>query len=140
MSTCRRVCSHVGLVFLGFLFLVAPSTLLAQCGVERWSVKTGTDPDAGLVNLSSASSTTIATLRGLAAPSPIPSNNRVSPTETTQWVINATLTKFKLESDSDYHLVLADAAGNTMIVEIPSPSCVGASSPFIAGIQNSRSH
>jgi hypothetical protein len=139
MSTCRRICSHVGLVFLGLVLLVAPSALLAQCGVERWSVKTGTDPDAGLVNLSSASTTTIATLRGLTAPSPIPSNNRVSPTETTQWVINATLTKFKLESDSDYHLVLSDTAGNTMIVEIPSPSCVGAGSPFFAGIQNARS-
>jgi hypothetical protein len=128
----------VGLVFLN-LVLVAPSTLLAQCGVERWSVKTGTDADAGLVNLNSASSTTIATLRGLSAPSPIPANNRVSPTETTQWVINATLTQYKLESDSDYHLVLADASGNTMIVEIPSPSCVGSGSPFFAGIQNARS-
>src|SRR5215813_10150585 len=127
-----------------FLLVVAgvlafPSAPFAQCGVERWSVKTGTDPDSGLVNLNSASSTTISALRGLSAPSPIPSNNRVSPTETTQWVINATLTKFKLESDSDYHLVLADAAGNTMIVEIPSPSCVGAGSPFFAGIQNARS-
>src|SRR5262249_198718 len=80
-----------------------------------------------------------ATLRALAAPNPIPANNRVSPTETTQWVINATLTKYKLESDSDYHLVIADASGNTMIVEIPSPSCVGAGSPFFAGLQNARS-
>jgi hypothetical protein len=28
----------------------------------------------------------------------------VAPAETTLWVINATLTVFKLESDSDYHL------------------------------------
>ena len=63
----------------------------------------------------------------------------MSPWETTQWVINATLTQYKLESDSDYHLVLQDASGLTMIVEIPSPTCVGAGSPFFAGIQNSRS-
>src|SRR5215831_15268703 len=138
MSTCRRICLLVGLVFLNLL-LVAPSTLLAQCGVERWSVKTGTDPKAGQVNLNAPSSTTIAHLRSLAAPNPIPSNSRVSPTETTQWVINATLIKYKLESDSDYHLVLADASGRTMIVEIPSPTCVGAGSPFFSGIQRARS-
>jgi len=52
----------------------------AQCGVERWSVKTGTDPDSGLVNLGAPTSTTIAALRARTAPNPIPSNSRVSPT------------------------------------------------------------
>jgi hypothetical protein len=126
-------------LFLAVLLLVVPSALFAQCGVERWSVKTGTDPDAGLVNLNSTTNTTIAAMRAPAAPNPIPANNRVSPWETTQWVINATLTLYKLESDSDYHLVLQDAGGLTMIVEIPSPTCVGAGSPFFAGIQNARS-
>src|SRR5215470_11170912 len=124
-------------ILAGLLF---SSTLVwSQCGVERWSVKTGTDPDAGLVNLNSSTSTTVASMRAFTAPNPIPANNRVSPAETTQWVINATLTVYKLESDSDYHLVLQDASGNTMIVEIPSPTCVGAGSPFLPGIQNSRS-
>jgi hypothetical protein len=110
----------------------------AQCGVERWSVKTGTDPDSGLVNLGAPTSTTIAALRARTAPNPIPSNSRVSPTETTLWVLNATLTKYKLESDSDYHLVLSDSAGNTMIAEIPLPSCVGSGSPFASGISHAR--
>jgi hypothetical protein len=123
---------------LAVLLLVVPTTLFAQCGVERWSVKTGTDADVGLVNLNSSTNTTIAALRAPAAPNPIPANNRVSPWETTQWVLNATLTLYKLESDSDYHLVLQDANGLTMIVEIPSPSCVGAGSPFLAGITNAR--
>ena len=125
-------------LFLAVLLLVVPTTLFAQCGVERWSVKTGTDPDAGLVDLNSATNTTIANLRSPAAPNPIPANNRVSPWETTQWVLNATLTLYKLESDSEYHLVLQDANGLTMIVEIPSPSCVGAGSPFLPGITNAR--
>lgn len=125
-------------LLLAVLLLVVPTSLFAQCGVERWSVKTGTDADVGLVNLNSASNTTIAAMRAPAAPNPIPANNRVSPLETTQWVINATLTQFKLESDSDYHLILQDAGGLTMIVEIPSPSCVGAGSPFLAGITNAR--
>src|SRR2546423_7919122 len=120
-------------------FLLSSSTaLFSQCGVERWSVKTGTDPDAGLVNLNSSTNTTIVNMRAFTAPNPIPSNNRVSPAETTVWVINATMTKFKLESDSDYHIVISDASGNTMITEIPVPSCVGAGSPFLSGIQNAR--
>src|SRR5689334_3709454 len=125
-------------LFLAVLLLVVPTTLVAQCGVERWSVKTGTDADVGLVNLNSSTNTTIAALRAPAAPNPIPANNRVSPWETTQWVLNATLTLYKLESDSDYHLVLQDANGLTMIVELPQPTCVGAGSPFLAGITNAR--
>src|SRR5215475_1861882 len=111
MQHLRRSC-----LLLAVILLVVPSALMAQCGVERWSVKTGTDADSGKVNLNSSSSTAITTLRALPAPSPIPANNRVSPTETTQWVINGTLTQYKLETDSDYHLVLSDASGNTMIV------------------------
>lgn len=133
MAQFRRMWLLLGLVLLAF-----PSSLLAQCGVERWSVKTGTDPDASKVNLNSSTNTAITTLRAIPAPSPIPANNRVAPTETTVWVINATLTQYKLENDSDYHLVMSDASGNTMIMEIPSPTCVGAGSPFFAGIQNSR--
>ena len=123
-------------VFVALLSLPAP--ILAQCGVERWSVKTGTDADVSLVNLSSSTANTITTMRGWTAPNPIPANNRVGPFETTQWVLNATLTQYKLEGDSDYHLILSDASGNTLIAEIPSPNCVGAGSPFGPGIQNSR--
>jgi Bacterial Ig domain len=123
------------LVLIGAL---ANPGLLPACGVERWSVKTGTDADAGLVNLSSTSPNTIATMRSWTAPNPIPANNRVAPYETTVWVLNATLTVYKLETDQDYHLVLSDASGNTMIVEIPDPTCVGTGSPFASGIANAR--
>ena len=118
--------------------LLSSIPLYAQCGVERWSVKTGTDADVSKVNLNSSTATTIANMRAFTAPNPIPANNRVSPAETTVWVINATMTMFKLESDSDYHIVIQDASGNTMITEIPMPSCVGAGSPFLSGIQNAR--
>ena len=120
-------------------FILSSTSIWSQCGVERWSVKTGTDPDASKVNLNSPTSTTIASMRAFTAPNPIPANNRVSPAETTVWVINATLTEYKLESDSDYHLVIQDASGNTMITEIPMPPCVGSSSPFLPGITNARS-
>ena len=109
-----------------------------SCGVERWSVKTGTDADAGLVNLSNPQGNDIVTMRSWPAPSTIPLNNRVSPYETTVWVLDATLTEYKLENDSDYHLVIKDASGNTMIAEIPDPACVGSSSPFAVDIQSAR--
>ena len=125
-------------LLLAVLLLVVPTSLFAQCGVERWSVKTGTDADSGKVNLNAPTSTTITAMRAFTAPNPIPPNNRITGPETTLWVINATLTLFKLESDSDYHLVIQDASGNTMVTEIPSPSCVGAGSPFLSGITNAR--
>src|SRR5258708_39334651 len=128
----------LALVLVAGTCFATPSLLAQSCGVERWSVKTGTDADIGRVNLSSQSSNTIVTMRGWTAPNPIPPNNRVSPFETTEWVLNATLTEYKLETDQDYHLVLADASGNTMIAEIPDPACVGAGSPFAPGISNAR--
>src|ERR1700759_2815473 len=114
----RRVVSAVAFLLIASL---APPDLFAQsCGVERWSVKTGTAADVGKTNLPSSSSNTIATMRGWPAPNPIPSNNRVSPYETTVWVLNATLTQYKLASDSDYHLVLSDPSGNTLLSKITS--------------------
>ncbi|MDE2154530.1 MAG: PKD domain-containing protein [Xanthomonadaceae bacterium] len=110
-----------------------------HCGVERWSVKTGTDPDASLVDTSNPVPTTISHLAALTAPGSPPLDARVQPTETTTFVVDATLVEYKLEGDSDYHLVLKDAQGNTMIAEIPDPACVGAGSPLAPGIQNARS-
>jgi hypothetical protein len=119
--------------------LTFTSEVWGQCGVERWSVKTGTDSAAASIDLNSVSPTTIGSLVALNAPQPIPPTSRVSPTETTVWTLNATLVEVKVENDSDYHLVLSDAAGNTMIGEIPSPNCVDASSPFAAAIAQVRS-
>ena len=130
------------LFYLSFLCVVllmlVPARTLAQCGVERWSVKTGTDPDAGLVSLSSVNPATIGSLTSIATPTSLPDNNRVQPTETTVWVISATLVKYVRAYDSDYHMVLADSAGRTMIAEIPAPGCVGPGSPFAAGIAHAR--
>jgi hypothetical protein len=121
------------------LLAAMTGTAWAQCGVERWAVKTGTDADSGTVNTSVSTTTTIANMRALTAPGTLPANNRVQPTESTVFVINATLTEYKLETDSDYHIVIQDASGNTMITEIPSPSCVGAGSPFATMISSARS-
>jgi hypothetical protein len=119
------------------------SPLAAQhCGQERWAVKTGTDPDVGRVDLSNPKNTTIADLVRLTAPSPLPTNTRFAPTEDTVFVLNATLRQYKIESgphgDSDYHLVLEDGSGHTMVAEIPLPACVGPGSPFAGQIASTR--
>ena len=109
-----------------------------SCGIERWAVKTGTDAGAGSVATTTIVSTTIANLRSLTAPTSLPSSTRVAPTENTVFRLDATLYQYKLETDSDYHLVLQDAAGSTMIAEIPDPACVGATSPFAGAITAAR--
>lgn len=124
--------------------LFVPVTLLlavplhAQCGVERWSIKTGTDSGASSINLSTYVSTTIYNMLQSAKPATLPANSRISPRETTQYRLSGTLTKYAKEGDSDYHLVIQDSSGRTMIVEIPAPSCVGAGSPFGPGVANAR--
>ena len=118
--------------------IATPNASSGSCGVERWAVKTGTDADAGSVNLNNPVPQTITYLRSLTAPATLPASNRVPPTEETTFTINATLVEYKLETDSDYHLVIQDSAGNTMIAEIPDPACVGAGSPFATLIQSAR--
>jgi hypothetical protein len=129
-------------VILLVLVSIATPAFGQRCGVERWSVKTGTDSDAQRVDLANPRNTTIGELIALTPPHPIPVASRFTPTETTVFVVNATLTDYKLEGgptgDSDYHLVLEDEQGRTMVAEIPSPHCVGNSSPFAAQVASSR--
>jgi hypothetical protein len=113
-------------------------TAAGACGVEREAVKIGTDSTSNLVNLT-PQDTTIASLRAQPMPASLPSATRVpNSAETQNWRVSATLTLFKLETDSDFHLVLADASGATMITEIPSPSC-DAGSVWSTQIAHSRS-
>ncbi len=110
--------------------------MMAWCGVERWSVKTGTDADRAKVNVNAPQPSAIATMAAWPAQANPPANSRVAPYETIAWTLTATLVEYKAESDEDTHLVLSDGAGHTMIAEIPAPSCVGSSSPFLAGVTN----
>jgi hypothetical protein len=108
------------------------------CGTERWSIKTGTDSQAGQVALGHPQATTIGTLGALPAPHTLPSQ-RISPTELTEFTLkNVTVKEIKLESDSDYHLVLTDSTGATMVAEIPAPQCIQGASPWAAQIAAAR--
>ncbi len=112
-----------------------------SCGVERWSIKTGSDSAVGQVNMT-PQDTTIVNLRGIPVPSGFGAN---SPRETYAGspelqnfrLTNVTLQQYKLENDSDYHLVILDGAGNSMITEIPYPGCLTGSS-WTTQITNSR--
>jgi hypothetical protein len=111
-----------------------------SCGVERWAVKTGTDTAASQVNMT-PKSTTIASLRAIAAPSTLGTSsprftNAGSPEIQVFRLTNVTLVEYKIETDSDYHLVLSDGT-NTMIAEIPDPACVP-SGPWVSSVKSAR--
>lgn len=104
------------------------------CGVERWAVKTLTDPNAAQVTLRPQASS-VADLVSIAPP--VNPSDRVNPTEETTFTITGTLTFAKTEADGDYHLVIADSQGNTMIVESTAPSCAHGSL-VLAQIEQAR--
>jgi len=122
--------------------LGAAADVLAQrCGVERWAIKTGADADAVSVDVDHPQDASVAELSLLDPPRPIPPY-RFAPVESTAFAVSARLIAYKYEGgstgDSDYHLVLADNDGNTMVGEIPDPNCVDAQSPFASLIANAR--
>jgi len=86
------------------------------------------DRDSRLIDLSPTDST-IAYLTALPTP-PTPSrryDTRYAPVETTVYRISATLARLSYSQDRDYHLVVADATGRTMIAEAPDPACAAGS-------------
>jgi hypothetical protein len=98
-------------------------------GQPRWSVMTGADADAALVNLMPVE-TSVAALISLARPATLPVGHRVEPVETTTYLLrNVQLNFVALQFDSDYHVAVTDGM-NTMRVEVPFPPCVSATSQF----------
>src|SRR5438094_7650835 len=131
LSPALLICSFLLAIFIS-------GSVAAQCSGERWAVKIGTDGDAALVNLNATTPTTLANLIAIPKPGSLPDASRIQPTETTTWVISATLIKYARSFDSDYHMVFKDSAGRTMIGEIPDPGCVSGSSPFRPAIVHAR--
>jgi hypothetical protein len=104
------------------------SLVATRCGTERWPVKTATDYDRNKIHQRAVDST-IKYMDSRPAPSNKPQSTRIRPVEVTTYRVHARLVEYKQEADNDYHLVLRDASGRTMIAEIPAPSCVGRISP-----------
>ena len=108
------------------------------CGVQRWSVKTGMDRDAQRVDLNRPYPTTLEDLVQLPKQKKLPGHRRLGPNELRVWSMTAQLDKYRMEPDSDYHLVLSGSHGLVMIAEIPAPRCVGKQSPFRSRIVAAR--
>jgi hypothetical protein len=127
------------------------SCAFGQCGgEERWAVKDGTDASAGQVDFGNIATKTLLELVTLKEPK-LPADNvtRDLPQEATVVRVQARLIQWKLEADSDYHLVLTDdtenftpaggkPTGHSLIGEIPDPNCLsgshdnfGTQSPFL---------
>jgi hypothetical protein len=98
----------------------------SACGVERWDVKTLTDPDKDKVNLK-PKKITIEKLRKMQVPLGLNQDMPRFPQERKAYRLKALLMSVKLEKDSDLHLVIADPrVGGSMIVELPASDCIRA--------------
>jgi hypothetical protein len=93
------------------------------CGVESWSLKTLSDPQRRLVNLHPRNTSVVAINR-LPRPYPTP-RTRNTVYERRAWRVKAQIVQFKLEDDSDIHLVLY-WGGRYMIAEMPFAACLPA--------------
>lgn len=100
-----------------------PSTPKVTCGSERWTVKTLTDNGARRVGFTPKPATVL-DLRALEAPE-VNRHAPRQPGEFTTYKLKVRLRSFKVEDDSDIHLVVADPAdtAKTMIVELPNAGC-----------------
>jgi hypothetical protein len=96
-------------------------------GTERWSVKVLTDAAVSTINFTPVI-TTLDSLINLPTPVPTFSNPRIAGIENKVYTIRCHITIKKFESDYDYHLVLSDDNGQTLIAESPDPVCSVASS------------
>jgi len=133
----RRMSLALGVsLLLGLALSLATARPETACGVERWAVKTLTDPAATSVNYT-PKDTTVDALRARPAPPVGSHTTRLPGAEKRVFrVRGVALLRAKLEDDGDIHLVIADpsAKSHTMIVELPDRRCT-AGAPSIRRAQ-----
>jgi hypothetical protein len=106
--------------------LLLPAIASAQtntdCGTERWSVKTLTDPDTSSISWT-ASTSSVREQVTLSKVTPHQDDPRL-PSERILYEITGLVTKYKLEDDGDIHIVLKDnETDSTIVIEMPNPDC-----------------
>lgn len=103
------------------LFAVAAASASA-CGIERWAVKTLTDPAARQVDFKPVVSEVYKLVN---MPVPVGDDRARFPEERRTYRVRVSLLAFKYEADGDVHLVIGDPAnpGTTMIAELPNVTC-----------------
>jgi hypothetical protein len=101
-----------------------------SCGVQRWHIKTLGDAYVNTIHWTPI----IGNVSDLTS-APVPANydqyndtTRYAPYETQAYRIRATLVGWKIETDHDFHIVIADInnPNTTMIIEPPDPTCSSA--------------
>jgi hypothetical protein len=109
------------------------------CGVERWPVKTLTDPAAIRVDLANVIPTTIAALNDLRERCTDLPEERTFAEEFRVYEVVGVVQFTRDEGDRDVHLALADPAdpAKTIVVEIVDPACAAAS-PMLTTFSNAR--
>lgn len=107
--------------------LLAPAaTARSFCGVERWDVKTLSDPARKQVNFHPLD-TTVQHLRHLARPASVGIYDpRKHPVEFRTYKIRAQVIAATVEADHDIHLIVSVPGQRhaTMITEFPNPRCI----------------
>jgi len=97
----------------------------ANCpAVDRWDVKTLTDPVASQVHFTQIERTTIDALRKLADIGAHEYTPRTPPDELRVFELRARMVEATIEGDGDIHLVIRDKyPTHKMLVEFPDPTC-----------------
>lgn len=109
-----------------------------RCGADRWSVKTGTDSLASSVGMTPTIVTTTDLVKLQTPPNVTYGTPRTPPVEITLYaVVDVKVQYVRLESDSDYHLVIAQGP-YTMVTEVPFPGCIKGTSPWSCEISRAR--
>ena len=103
------------------LLLLSINLQAQDCGEERWTIKTLSDPDTTLINFDTITQTTIE--EQISLPKPLKVKGARTMTETTQYQLTAYITGYKLEADRDIHIVISDEDNNEMVIEIVDPEC-----------------
>jgi len=118
----------------------SPPSNTAQCGVERWSVKTLADADATRVDMLSVSNSSVSALNAVTARCSGLPESRSFGEEFRVYEVTGIVQVTRNEDDRDVHIALADPndATKTMVVEVVDPSCA-TTSPFLTTLSNARS-
>lgn len=127
MTTITRI------VVLAMAYALASVAVCQEppCRAYRLAVRAGVDPGVRQIDLDRARKVSLSDLHALAAPDPSAvDEGRRSPAEKQLYRVRGTLVQQRTGDLRDYALVLTDEKDLKLIVEIPSPSCVPATSPF----------
>ena len=96
----------------------------AQCGEERWDVKTLSDKDTTLINFNKIVETSVADQTALERPDKITKKSPRLPLETSVYKLNCYVIGIRRDKDMDIYMEIKDMdSPGTMIAEFPSPSC-----------------